>query len=360
MSHTVPKRQEGKILHLRMRWKPGCRLALAAGLLVSSLAAWPQVAAVRTDVRFALDWIYTGASAPLVLALEGGHFSAQGLAVEMRTGSGAADAVRRVASGQADVGIADLSAIIAHNAANPANPVTAFYLLYEQSPLAVISLAEANIRTPKDLEGKAIAAPEDDAGRQMFPAFARASGINPQSIRWVEIEPALRESKLVMGDVAAITGFVNAAPSLTFQGVPAERVRVMLYSDFGLDFYGSAVFARAEFLQNAPATARGLASAVNAGVRETVAKPDLAVAALRKRGGTRINTALETLRVQVTVDRLIRTPTALREGLSHVDVPRLERQIMQVQSSLGLATRPPVQTVFSAAYLPDAASRRIR
>ena len=32
-------------------------------------------------------------------------------------------------------------------------------LLHEQSPLAVVSLVDANIRTSKNLEGKAIAAP---------------------------------------------------------------------------------------------------------------------------------------------------------------------------------------------------------
>ncbi len=341
-----------------VRWSR--QLALASGLLAISVAAWPQVSAARSSVRFALDWIYTGASGPVVLAVEGGHFSSQGLAVDMSTGAGAADAVKRVASGQADVGIADLGAIIAHNASNPGNPVTAFYVLYEQSPLAVISLAESNIRTPKDLEGKAIAAPGEDAGRQMFPAFAKASGIDAARIRWTDIEPALRESKLVMGDVAAITGFVNAAPSLTFQGVAADRMRVMMYSDFGLDFYGSAIFARSEFLRTSPATVRAVARAINSGTREALEKPELAVAALKKRGGPRVNTALETLRLQVTIDRLIKTPTTLREGLSHVDLPRLERQIDLVQSSLGLAEKPRVQTVFTAAYLPEAASRRVR
>jgi NitT/TauT family transport system substrate-binding protein len=336
------------------------RIGLATALLASAATAWPQVAATRTSIRFALDWIYTGAAGPVVLALEGGHFTSQGLAVEMSTGGGAIDAVKRVAEGQADVGIADIGAIIAHNAANPANPVTAFYMLYEQSPLAVISLAEAGIRTPKDLEGKAIAAPEEDAGRQMFPAFAKASGIDASRIRWIDIEPALRESKLVLGDVAAITGFVNASPSLSFQGVAPERVRVMMYSEFGLDFYGSAIFARNDFLGTSPATVRAIARAVNTGTRETLARPELAVAALKKRGGTRVNTALETLRLQVTIDRLIRTPTTLREGLSHVEPARLERQISQVQAALGLAVKPRAQTVYTPVYLPELASRRLQ
>jgi NitT/TauT family transport system substrate-binding protein len=347
-------------LKQRTTWKGARQVLLAACLLAGSFAAWSQAAAMRVDLKFALDWIYTGAAGPVVLALEGGHFSAQGLAVDMTTGAGAADAVARVASGQADIGIADVGAIIAHNAAHPDNPVTAFYMVYEQSPLAVISLADSAIRTPKDLEGKSIAAPEADAGRQMFPAFAKASGIDARTVRWVEIEPALRESKLVMGDVPAITGFVNASPSLLFQGVAADRLRVMMFSDYGLDFYGNAIFARAGFLTASPATARAVARAINTAVRETIENPQLAVAALRKRGGTRVNTELETLRVQVTVDRLMRTPATLRDGLSSVNLPRLERQIAQVQSSLGLAAKPPVQTVFTAAYLPDLQSRKLR
>jgi NitT/TauT family transport system substrate-binding protein len=337
------------------------QLALAACLFAGSASeAFSQNATSPVPLKFTLDWIYTGAAGLVVLALEGGHFAAQGLAVEMSTGRGAADAVRRVATGQADVGIADVGAIIAHNAANPTQLVTAFYMIYEKSPLAVVSLAEANIRAPNDLQGKRIAAPIDDAGRLMFPAFGAASGIDASTVTWLDVEPALRESKLIVGDVAAITGFSNASPALLFQGVAAERIRVMPYSDFGLDLYGLAVFGRSEFLQRSPGTVRAIAAAVNAGIREALERPALAVAALKKRGGPRVNVELEAIRVQLTNDQLIRTPTTLREGPSHVDPMRLERQIVTVQAALKLPTKPSVQSVYTAAYLPDANSRKIR
>ena len=35
-----------------------------------------------------------------------------------------------------------------------------------------MTLRQKNIRTPKDLAGKLIAAPDGDAGRQLFPAFS--------------------------------------------------------------------------------------------------------------------------------------------------------------------------------------------
>jgi hypothetical protein len=41
------------------------RIGLATALLASAATAWPQVAATRTSIRFALDWIYTGAAGPV-------------------------------------------------------------------------------------------------------------------------------------------------------------------------------------------------------------------------------------------------------------------------------------------------------
>ncbi len=67
---------------------------------------------------------------------------------------------------------------------------------------------------PRHLNGKRIAAPETDAGRQFFPAFAQATGIDLASIRWITVTPQLREPMLARGEADAITGFETSGMSL--------------------------------------------------------------------------------------------------------------------------------------------------
>ena len=44
-----------------------------------------------------------------------------------------------------------------------------------------------------------------DAGRRAFPIFQKANGIG--AVTWTAMDPPLRETMLVRGDVDAITGF---------------------------------------------------------------------------------------------------------------------------------------------------------
>jgi NitT/TauT family transport system substrate-binding protein len=44
-----------------------------------------------------------------------------------------------------------------------------------------------------------------DAGRRGFPIFAKANGVS--GVQWTSMDPPLRETMLVRGDVDAITGF---------------------------------------------------------------------------------------------------------------------------------------------------------
>src|SRR5690554_8116767 len=65
---------------------------------VASLAfAGPGLA--QTAMPFALDWQFEGPAAPYFMAIENGHFAAEGLDVEITAGQGSLDAIPKVATG---------------------------------------------------------------------------------------------------------------------------------------------------------------------------------------------------------------------------------------------------------------------
>lgn len=332
-------------------------VALLAICIVLAHAAHAQVE--KPDLKFSLDWLFQGPQAPMVLAVEAGLFKREGLNVTVDRGAGSGNTINRVVSGAYDVGFADVNTLIKYNAENPGREVTGFYMVFDQSPLAVMSLSEKNIGAPKDLNGKKLGAPVFDGARQMFPVFAKQNQIDASSISWTSMDSALREIMLVRGDVDAISGFITSGPlSIEAQGVKPERIRIMKYADYGLDFYGSVLFARAEFLTQNPKTIAAFARAMNHAMKESMAKPEVAIAALKTRDGL-INTALEQRRLTITMDQLVATSAVRTGGLSFVDPKRLERNIDMVSAGFDIKMPPKAALIYTDRFLPPLSERML-
>src|SRR4029453_6243550 len=62
------------------------------------------------------DFVPTGEYVPHYTALEKGWYKDEGLDVKIVRGQGSADTVKRIAAGQGEVGIADISTVIAARA----------------------------------------------------------------------------------------------------------------------------------------------------------------------------------------------------------------------------------------------------
>ncbi|MFN3526041.1 MAG: ABC transporter substrate-binding protein, partial [Paracoccus sp. (in: a-proteobacteria)] len=69
-------------------------LATIAAVLLTSGAALADI-----SMPFALDWRFEGPSAPYLVAVDQGHFAAEGLTVEVTAGEGSLDAIPKVATG---------------------------------------------------------------------------------------------------------------------------------------------------------------------------------------------------------------------------------------------------------------------
>jgi len=68
--------------------------------------------AADTEIRFINDWKWEGQAAPLLLALDQGFFSEEGLEASLHIGNGSLDAIPKVASGEFDMGSADINSLI--------------------------------------------------------------------------------------------------------------------------------------------------------------------------------------------------------------------------------------------------------
>ncbi len=72
-------------------------------------------------------------------------------------------------------------------------------------PAAAFMLKKSGLKTPADLVGKKLGAPVFDSGRKSWPIFAKANKLG--AVSWISMDPPLRETMLVRGDIDAITGY---------------------------------------------------------------------------------------------------------------------------------------------------------
>ena len=219
------------------KWLGGAA-AIALGLGVAPAGA-------QTPIKFTLDWVFQGPTAPFLVALEKGYYKAEGLDVTMDPGQGSAGAVQRVATGAYQIGFADVNATIEYNAKNPGKEVLCVFMGYDFAPFGVYALKKSGIKVPKDLDGKKLGAPVFDASFRLFPAFAKLNGIS----KWehVNLTPQLREQSLVQGTVDFISGhYFSSMLDLKARGVKFDDIVAMRYVDFGMDVYGNGIVVSPE------------------------------------------------------------------------------------------------------------------
>jgi NitT/TauT family transport system substrate-binding protein len=334
------------------------RSLLAAATAATLFASLPALAQ-ETSVKFQLDWRFEGPAALFLVPVAKGYFKEEKLNVVVDAGNGSGGTVTRVASGTYDMGFADLAALMEFTANNPTvpNKPVAVMMVYNNTPAAVLALKKSGIKTPADLNGKRLGAPVFDAGRKAWPIFAKANNVT--NVAWTAMDPPLRETMLVRGDIDAITGFsFTSLLNLEARGVKTEDVVVLPYPAYGVKLYGNAIIVGEEFLKKNPEAVKAFLRAFTKGMKDVIADPKGAIATVKARDGI-INEELELRRLKLALDATVLTPDAKAEGFGEVKAPRLSLMASQVSDAFATKERVKPEAVWNASYLPSAAERDI-
>lgn len=326
----------------------------SAALAMVGLFAVGSAQAQNKPVKFQLDWRFEGPSALFLYPLAKGYFKDAGLDVTVDPGNGSGGTVSRVASFSYDMGFADMAALMEFHANNPDAPSkpVAVMMVYNNTPAAVLALKKSGIKTPADLSSKKLGAPVFDAGRKGFPIFEKANNIT--NVAWTSMDPALRETMLVRGDIDAITGFsFTSLLNLEARGVKAEDITVMPYADFGVKLYGNAIIVSPKMLKENPSAVQAFLVAFAKGAKEAMANPAAAIETVRARDGI-INVALETRRFQMAIDAVIASPDARKEGFGQINPGRMALMASQVSDAYKTKNRVDVKAVWDGSLLPGA------
>ena len=331
------------------------KLALASCVLA---LAFSPVAA-QTSVKLSLNGQLGGAVAPFLVAADKDYYHAEGLYMTIDPGAGPFDTVSRLAAGGYDIVFGDINALIRLRDQNPTATVKAVFVVYNRPAYAIIGRKSRGVIKPKDLEDRKLGAPATDPAYAQWPLFAQLNGIDATKVAVLNVGVPVREPMLASGEVDAITGstFVSYV-NLKERGVPTDDIDVMLMADYGLELYGGAVLVNTKFASDNPEAVRGFLRAFTRGLKDSIKNPNAAIESVLKRSdGARKEIELERLRIALR-DNIL-TPEVKAQGLGDVEPARFDRAIDQIALAYKFKTKPKVEDIFDASFLPPAADRKL-
>jgi NitT/TauT family transport system substrate-binding protein len=253
-------------------------VVMAVLVSACSAGATPQVE--KTPVRVQLAWVPTIEYSPFYIADHNGYFADEGLSVQFVNGGfdkdgTPIDQMQRVASGQADFGMASADQLLV--ARSKGAPIVAIATFYQRSPIAWVSLADKNITKPQDFIGKKIFVDVNSGSTGIaYAAMMSSLGIDRSTITEVPADD-FSLKPLTSGRVDVITAFVNNQPvQLQLQGY---KVNVILASDYGIDTYANVIFTTQDMIDKHPDEVQHFLNATLKGIQAAVSNPQDAVLA---------------------------------------------------------------------------------
>jgi NitT/TauT family transport system substrate-binding protein len=217
------------------------RFAAAAGAALA-LAAGPAAA---QKITFTLNWVAGGDHAPYFYAQKMGWYKQAGLDVEFETGRGSAVSAQKVGAGATQMGLSDMAVVL--NAIGKGADLVAIMNVYANSPQGLYWLKSSGIKGIKDFVGKKIGNPPGDAARTMWPAIARANGIDPKSVTWVNIDANSKLSALKAKSIDVTTSFYNIHH--IFARELKDDMGFIAWRNVGLNPYGNSIVANGKWLK---------------------------------------------------------------------------------------------------------------
>ncbi|WP_293867202.1 ABC transporter substrate-binding protein [uncultured Alsobacter sp.] len=334
--------------------------ALRAAAVVLGIVAGAGSAAAQTAIRFTLDWRYEGPAAPFVVAIDKGYFKAEGLDVTIDIGNGSRETIPRVASGTYQLGFGDVNSLVRFRDENPGVDVKAVLMVYDKPPFAIIGRKSRGISTDvKSLQGKKFGAPAADGAYAQWPIFKTVNKLDDSGMKFENVGFPVREPMLASGEVDAVFGFaMSSYINVKSRGVPVDDIVTLLMADYGVELYGNVIMVNAAFAKEKPEAVKGFIKALVKGFKDTVADPSTAVDSVIKRNDV-VKKDVELERLKMVLEQNMLTPWVKANGWGGIDPDRFSRSIDQIGLTFTYKAKPKTEDIFTDAFLPPAADRKV-
>jgi NitT/TauT family transport system substrate-binding protein len=319
------------------------RIVLGAATVAALFASAPLLA--QTKVDFVLNWVPGGDHAPYYYARKLGWYAQAGIDLQIEPGKGSALATQRVGAGATPIGLADMAGVLV--AKGKGADTVAVFNVYANSPQGLYWLKSSGIKTVKDLAGKKIGNPAADGARVMWPALAKANGMDPKSVTWVNIDANGKLAALKAKSIDATTSFFNLHH--VFERELGADMGFLAWRDAGLNPYGNSIIVNAKWLaENRPLVDR-FVKVTQRAFAACVREPNPCVQALiDANGALKFDNELENWGL---VEKLMSDKFSREVALGIHDDARMAADYELVREYIGLDKPFQVRTTYTNEFL---------
>jgi NitT/TauT family transport system substrate-binding protein len=216
-------------------------LGIAAAFAFAASAVPAQAG---QSISLILNWTPAADHSPLYYAKAQGWYEKAGIDLSIEVGKGSGVSSLKVGSGGAQFGISDLATMLV--ARSKGADAVALMSIYANTGQTFYWLKSYGVSGPKDFAGRKIGNPPGDASRVMWPAFAKAAGVAPDSVSFVNVGPAALKSRTV----EIISDFYNSH-DIKLKEFGSD-LGSLNWKDIGLNSYGNSLIVNGAFLEKNP------------------------------------------------------------------------------------------------------------
>jgi NitT/TauT family transport system substrate-binding protein len=254
--------------------KPDRRKLLKGGAAVATLGAlaplsFPAIGQ-QTKVRYTLSWLPTGQYAFVYMARQLGFWKKRGIDMEISRGFGSMGAINGVAGDKFEMGGAATGAVVLSVMRGLDLQIvgTQGY----ESYMGILVPANGPIKTPKDLTGKSIGVTAGGGDTPFLPAYLKAAGVDPGTVKVTSLDSQIIEQSVINGQVDCMIAFgMSSIPNFITQNFP---VRLMKFSDYGLQFYWVNTMVRSEFMKKNQQLVANVQEGLEEGMKWAMLNPE--------------------------------------------------------------------------------------
>jgi NitT/TauT family transport system substrate-binding protein len=247
---------------------------LSAAFMCMALGSGSAYAQQKDKVTLMLNWYVTGPNLAFYVGKDKGYFDQENIDLQIQEGRGSGPTIQAVAGNNVTFGYADISTMI--KIAAKGAPVKAVGVAVQTSPIAVIGLAEKNIRKPEDIKGKTVAMTAGDAPSQMWPVFLKKTGLKESDFKTVNGDSKTKVNAVINGQADVLIGF-STDQTNEIQLATKKPVHAVMFADQDINNVNLGIVAHKELIASNPDLVRRFMRAATKAFEETQKNPEAAV-----------------------------------------------------------------------------------
>jgi NitT/TauT family transport system substrate-binding protein len=299
-------------------------------------------------VNLMLNWTPTADHSPFYYAKAQGWYDKAGIDLTIEVGKGSGVSSLRVGSGGSPFGIADLATALV--ARSKGADVVALMSIYANTGQTFYWLKSYGVNGVKDFPGHRIGNPPGDASRVMWPAFAKAAGIAPDAVTFVNVGPTAKIAALKSHTVDIISDFYNEHDLKVIEF--GSDLGALNWKEIGLNPYGNSLIVNGAYLQKNPKLVEDFVRISQKAYAACVADVAPCLKALLDQvsGVDKENQERQWERIKFLMTDEFTTTRAL----GWIDGERMKKDYELVQTYLGMEKPFDVETAFTTKMLDPA------